>query len=355
MPNALTNKVPQSALKMSFDAGLTFVDESIADADGVKKHPLKMRARGGQPVWHWMWGTCVHDMAGFMPDKPVIPVDWCHTNEVLGALDTYDASNDGLDVAGFLAELDAKDRVATLKKQSNAGIPYQSSIFFVPLAIEQIPEGVKAEVNGYELAGPALIFRKWSVRGVALCPYGHDNETNSQFSAGHDGEVELPFSFAPMKKTNTQPPAADPTAADPTKLSADAVPAGGNAAGVVTTVKPKDANQRAQSKLQAYITRFGATNGAKWFAEGKTFKQAVKLHVRDLQTQLSAKATELAAKDAENAALQARIQQAKPGELSIVPSSDGEPGKPGEAGGPPTKFAHLGGIGRMAAAMKLPK
>ena len=33
-------------------------------------------------------------------------------------------------------------------------------------------------VNGKKFVGPGRVFRKWPLRGVALCPYGADNQTS---------------------------------------------------------------------------------------------------------------------------------------------------------------------------------
>jgi hypothetical protein len=334
MPKTLTKKVPAAALKIGLEA-VTFAAGDPIEGSDPNKIPLKMRARGGQPLYHWYWGAVVHDMAGFKADQAVIPVDWCHTDDLMGALDKFTPSDGGLDVEGFLAKVRDDDRVSEVKAKSDLGIPYQASIFFDPKSIEEVPAGSSTEVNGYTLAGPATIIRQWSLRGVAICPYGYDNQTNSKFSAGDAGEIEVPLTLTAMTKITTKPADGAPANTELTTEPND---------------KPLDVAQftkQAQDLLKDFVTRFGAENGSKWFGEGKPLSESLELHATDLQTKLAAKETEITE-------LKTRLAAAKTGEASPVSLTDTEKDPPSPAT-PAGKFAHLGeGAAKFAAGIKLP-
>lgn len=348
MSSTTTKKVPKAALKLGMEPLKFEAGEDLGK--GRKKIPLKMRARGGQPINHWFWGRVVHDMSGFEPDRDVIPVDWCHTSEVIGALNKFSPSNEGLDVEGHLAQLREGDFVSDLCGKADLDCPFQASINFYPKSIEEVPLGAAAKVNGYELAGPACIIRQWSCRGVAVCPYGYDNQTDSKFAEGDDGEIDVPLTITTMSQTTT-PPAAGVTTPAPTTLAAGTGTTQTPAAAVIppATTELKDPAKQAQEKLKKYVAMFGADNGVKYFTEGKSNREALELHNADLQTKLTAK-------DAEIADLKTRLAQAKPGELTAVTSTDTEAAKPGSgSGASASKFAHLGeGAAKFASGIKLP-
>ena len=62
------------------------------------------------------------------------------------------------------------------------GIPFEASIFFDEAVLEWIPENTTTEVNGFQFAGPGVIAREWRLRGCAVCPYGADGNTESEFA-----------------------------------------------------------------------------------------------------------------------------------------------------------------------------
>ena len=60
------------------------------------------------------------------------------------------------------------------------GIPLQASITFDvdDLGdIEELKDGELAEVNGLSVTGPAVIYRRWNLRSLAICIHGADNAT----------------------------------------------------------------------------------------------------------------------------------------------------------------------------------
>ena len=99
---------------------------------------------------------------------PTLPIDYCHDpEEVLGYLDDFNASSEGLNVAGELVTFQPDDRTAEICHKSDNGVPYQASIAFDPntFVIESVPQGAQMTVNGYQLEGPAVVIRKWTTAG----------------------------------------------------------------------------------------------------------------------------------------------------------------------------------------------
>jgi len=326
-----TRKVPSSALCFNADA---FEFAAPQEGEGQSKTPIKMRARSGQPINHWFWGNVVHDMAGFHTGgKASIPIDYCHySDEVLGFLNEFEAKDDGLDVAGEIVSFKEDDRAAEVAYKAGKGVPYQASIFFEPEVIEEVLPGAAAMVNGYELPGPALIIRKWALRGVAVCPYGYDPRTSSQFSAaglaGGDVEVptfKLPQELAAMTVTTT-PSLSNPPAADAGKLS-------------------EDVRKQLGADLNRFVEKFGATNGAAWFTAGKTYEQALELHVDELTKQLGEK-------DKRITHLKAKLNAIPRGEETPASFSGGGDAQPDTVN---KKFAHLGdNLAKVASGIKMP-
>lgn len=258
-----SKKVPRAAL--CFSIGALQLAAQEGEADAAPRAKVSMRARSGQALHHWYWGQLVHDMAGFTPASERIPIDYCHFDtEVLGYLDSFDAKPEGLDVSGEVISFKAEDRSAEVIHKQKAGIPYQASIYFAAESVEEVLAGGSAEVNGFTIQGPATIVRKWSLRGVAICPYGYDPNTQTQFADRLGGDVDVPIS---RKEVSAMPENTNPAPANREQLTAE---------------------------LKKYTDRFGAENGVKWFAEGKTFEQALELHVGVQAEQLAAKEQELA-------------------------------------------------------------
>lgn len=343
-----TRKVPKRAFCFRVGA-MEFAADDQANTSG--QYPFSLLARSAQPIFHWWWGKVVHDMAGFKASKPTIPVDYCHNpNEVLGFSNKFQANNDGLRLDGSLVQFEEKDRVAEITHKRKAGVPYEASIYFDPyqLKLEELGPGQTADVNGYQLEGPALIIREWMLRGVAVCPYGADGNTDSQFAgeimAGDvDVQVHLSMEKAtmPPENTNEKKPVPAEAGQQSQKPAEPTVP----------STPPTVGREQFAAELKRYTDRFGAENGVTWFNEGKSYDEASDLHIAELQTQLSAERAKVADRDTKLAAV-------NHGEASAVSFSDNEQGQPGAGNGAPVpeKFAHIGDkLGKFAAGIKLPK
>ena len=266
-------------------------------ADGSSNQPISLLARSKKPVSTWFWGNAVHDLSGMKHVKKV-PIDYCHDDQqILGFIDKFSVNDEGLVLDGVLTPSDnPTDMCRTVTAKQKAGVPYQASIFFDPndMVVEAVRGNETAEVNGYKFKGPGIIFRKWTLRGVAVCPYGKDANTSSsvkfdasKFSVSmisggktvaddnENPEVELEETETPEVETPAPPtPEASPKMSDKGKPKKPAKPDGA-----------------------AFLTAFGEKGGV-WFAQGKTFEEAQALFtqgMRDENTELKAKVTKLEA------------------------------------------------------------
>lgn len=340
-----TAEVPASALR--FDAGacpFQWKDGEIKDG----KAPVKMRARSGQPIWHWYWGNVVHDMAGFRTHKPTLAIDYCHRDdELLGYLDVFRPSHDGLDVEGALVMFAKDDRATEVVHKAQQGVPYEASIFFDPdsMVLEEVGPNAEAQVNGYTLKGPALILRQWSLRGVAICPHGYDGQTSTQLAADQTRNVPVQF-VAPKEGSMKTTPAteAPKTGTKPEELGNPTPP-------TATTVTTPDPRAEFKATLEKFTAKFGAENGAKWAAEGLSYEAALEKHAEALGTQLTAEKT----KSTDLAAKLAAVPAGAKGEETPVSFSDGT-GK-GTEGAQVGELKHRIGenLAKFAAGIKVPQ
>lgn len=258
-----TQKVPKKALKFSADLGLS------EGAEGVT--PVTITARTKEPVDHPWWGRFVHDMAGFRPSKPTLPIDYCHNDsEVLGFLDKFDIATGDLVVSGALTPFTADDRASEIIHKQSKKVPYEASVYFdsTAMVLESVPEGMAVQVNGYQFDGPGIVARQWMLRGVAICPYGQDANTSVAFSDREGDEVTVTFT-----EGNNVPP--EPTE-KPEEKKPDEPKTPAAEVKDPPAIPPTDPPANPPTELSAgkkFLNAFGAKGGV-WFAEGKTFEEA---------------------------------------------------------------------------------
>lgn len=299
-----TKQVPSEAMRCA--AG----ELSFAFADSNQsKYPFKMVARTGQPIEHWYWGRIIHDLSGMMLSRPSVPIDWCHDDdEVIGFGNKFDVSSGDLVVEGELVPFQEDDRASEVIHKGRAGIPYESSIDFSGngIVIEEVGIGASVEVNGYTFEGPGVVVRKWPLRGVAICPHGADQNTSTSFATGADDApitVTLFSRNGDMKKDKTE------LAADAEKLTATENP-------TPTETKPISPDG-VRAELARFVAKFGAEHGAKWFTEGKSYDEALELHVQQLTSQITER-------DQQVAKLREQIASLELGESKPVDSRPAE-------------------------------
>jgi hypothetical protein len=332
--NAATKNVPKHALQFHFGE-CKFGD----NGETAKTVPFTMTARTGDPINHWFWGRVVHDMGGMKLAKPRLPVDYCHEDdEVLGYANKFDTGSGDLVVSGAVTPFIAEDRASEIVFKQKAGVPYEASIDFSGggTVIEYVDNGATVEVNGKEFAGPGVVIRQWMLRGIAICPYGADMNTSTEFKDGEQVVVSI-FNHpnkesAQMSATATKPAEAAPETATKQSAATATVEAetqkteqGTEAAAVAVAVEaPAGATQQtakpaaepekgveagddevklSKSKLASFEKAFGP-DGLKWCLEGKSFEDCTAEFVTKLREQQK---TELTAKDAEIENLTSRL------------------------------------------------
>jgi hypothetical protein len=305
--------VASNSRQMPVTALHTLADVSIGDqAEGTTRVPIRILARTVRPVFAKEMdpklGPIVHDMAGMVVDRERVPLDYCHNSaEVLGYAEQLDTSTGVLTAVGMLTPFKPDDRASeVIYKGKECSVPYQASIFFddQTCLAEEVPEGVTVTVNGADLVGPAIVIRQWSVRGIAVCPYGKDGDTELQFSDNPRRIVAVNFihkESTQMADENTPETPAEDKPAKPsfeefcTKLGipADKLTEDGKKmleeqyAALATEdeppaeppatpeekPKPPMAATEFATLGQTFLTQFGAQGGV-WFAEGLTLDQA---------------------------------------------------------------------------------
>ncbi len=291
MPDHKTKNIPLSALRFAADL------EMGDNGDGAKTVPVKLTARSTQPVDHWYFGRIVHDMAGMSVSKPRLPIDYCHRDdEVMGFANKFDTDG-GLVASGALTPFEEKDRASEVIFKSGQGVPYEASIFFDPdeMVLEYVPDGMTVPVNGFSFAGPGVVARQWTLRGLAVCPYGQDKNTAVEFSAGSGPEVAVRYTETEALKTE-QPPAAeaapaavDPAKADDTHPAVEAQPAVEAAATEevpAPAAAPVEVVKLSANDLdgQAFLSAFGDQGGV-WFAQGKQFAECQTLFANGVKAE----------------------------------------------------------------------
>lgn len=286
--------------------------------------PIEMLARSPDPIDHWYWGRIVHDMAGMKMHKPVLTCDYEHYDPI-GFLDKFNAGDSGLRVAGELVPTDVAGDVTTrILQLARGGVPFEASMYFdeTDLVLEYVPEGYQTSVNGTTFEGPGVVAREWWIRGVAVCSYGYDKNTQSKFTR-ESGRLRYrptstttPEANMPTKITSKLSETATPTAeADQTTRPAADPPAKPEAGGEQTVEKPAETatetaaapvapeggatpaaelKSNALASFRAEVKRFRTAFGDKgpvYFDDGLTFEEAAARQVKELG-ELSAKQAE---------------------------------------------------------------
>lgn len=285
---------------------------SVSDQNGehAKTAPFRMVARSGRPIDHPFWGRVVHDNRGaFVGDRNKIPIDYCHTNDVIGFANKFDVNDDGdLVVSGTLTPgRNENDRAYDVIDKARLGIPWEASINFggTGIEIEKLGPEDSTEVNGYEFEGPGVVIRKWPLRGVAVVPYGADQFTSTTFDQGDSiavtiKEFEMSKSIADIEKAMEE--IATPDIAKELSATAEAPVEDAVEVEVVLDIEEADEEEQPQeaaaeapaasavdSELASrkaegtkFIDAFGVTAGPKYFADGLSFEDATFAHLKAL-------------------------------------------------------------------------
>lgn len=308
-----TKNTTAPAKAFSFDASISVGN----NGPEAKTAPVRLLARTGKPIEHWYWGRVVHDLEGMKLSKPRLPIDWVHTDELIGTLTKFDISSGDLVASGFLKTNPARspDHAAIIMHdmQGEDSIPYEASINFAGdgIVIEDIPAGQRTQVNGYTFDGPGCVIREWPLRGVAICPYGADGST--QTTAFNEADT-ISFKFKEIAKMSDSNPVveAEPKAVEATVTTTqtDAVKPEETQVATPVAVEPTQLSaqpQGVEADGKRYIEAFG-DRGARMFVEGVPFELAASKFVAELRDSHRA---ELVAKDDRIAELSSQLEAAK--------------------------------------------
>lgn len=313
--------------EVSFPANRAYFAADVQvgnNGDESKSAPLRMIARSGNPVNVPGFGRVVHDFAG-MKVKSRIPVDYNHDRaEVIGYLNQFSTERGDLECSGALVPGRSEDRAAEVIHKSHAGVPYEASINFGgEMRAERVVEGETVEVNGRQLEGPLTVIREWSLRGVAVCPYGMDAATSSAaFSA--DETLQMTIEETEMSEEKTVAETEDEKT---TTEVVDATSEGESAEDETSVEAPEQGESTegevAETELsmgERFLREFGDRGGV-WFAKGMSLDDARVQCITELREQnealskenqsLRAELSELKAEGGEALEFQARDQKPK--------------------------------------------
>lgn len=329
--NTTTKSVPTAALR--FNIGEVAIDNR--NGENAKSAPVTLKARSGQPIEHWFWGKVVHDLSGMKLHKQRLAIDYNHNaDEVIGYLNHFDITSGDLIASGALVPYKGEDRATEIIFKSQQGVPYEASIFFGGdgIEVEEIGDGEEADVNGYKLQGPAAIIRSWPLRGVAICPYGADANTETRLAEGGDSKtVTIKRSKGENMGTELTEGAVAPveaTAEEAAKKAAEEKAKADAEAAAVEAEKLKAA-QLAAKPGQKFIDAFGREKGGAWFAEGLSFEDAERAFNAEIR--------------AENAALKQKLDDAtkRLAAFATVGTEPASQDQPAPATSSPKTFAQL--------------
>jgi hypothetical protein len=320
--------VPVAALR--FNVGEFVIDNR--NGENAKSAPVTLKARSGQPIDHWYWGKVVHDLSGMKLHKPRLAIDYNHNaDEVIGYLNHFDVSSGDLIARGALVPYKGDDRATEILFKAQQGVPYEASIFFGGdgILVEEVAEGHVAEVNGYKLEGPAAIIREWPLRGVAICPYGADANTETKLADGGESKTvtikrkkgeDMETKLAEGAPAPVDAPAVDAKTEETKPEDKKTEETAPETAPVVETelaAKPKPG--------QKFIDAFGREKGGAWFAEGLTFEDAERAFNAEIRAERDALAKENAEMKTRLAAMATAgiepVTQSEPAPITTSPKT----------------------------------
>lgn len=303
-PPTTKRRVPGNAL--FFEAALSEVAsaEIVSHDDGRSPPPvpITIRARTSGLAYQEFWGACVHDMAGYIPPTGELPLNYAHDRkDLIGSTPPPQVVEGELIAFGQLTPFAPFDRASEVIHKRSLKVPYQASIQLdLPsLVVEEVPEGRTVNVNGQDFEGPLVVFRRWGLEAISICPFGADSKTSFDFSRG--GEFDVTCFSAQGSPTMADTPPADEKKTEPSAFAAWAMEnfamdeatmtdeQKAKFAAAFAAIPPKEAKPPVEEKppvekkdgdfaatAKRMLADFGAP-GAVWAAEGKSYDDAAGL------------------------------------------------------------------------------
>lgn len=187
-PDWVKNRKPEIT-KIGTDLAKTLLDlpqsalifEAAAIGQGQS---IKIHARTGGEALQGYWGRCVHDLASFRAPTGNVVLDFAHDQKQdIGFARNVRIENGELVADGTLTPFKAGDKASEIVAKGKIGVPYQASIVMGldGLQIDEVPAGKTVVVNGQNFSGPGVVFRNWTIDGIAILPYGSDSKTSIEF------------------------------------------------------------------------------------------------------------------------------------------------------------------------------
>lgn len=187
----MKKNLPIGAFKL-VDADETCKASCFKEGDSKQ---LKMQINSGKPITnHWYWGTLVIDMAGMSLSGSRFPILEDHDTDkkIAHTGKPIVTDNFALQVDPDNTTFVSTKESETFQKLSAENFPYQASVRGTPTEIQRLAEKEVAQVNGFELKGPAYIWRKWIFKEGSVTVFGADSKTQSSaFSEQERAEVDI--------------------------------------------------------------------------------------------------------------------------------------------------------------------
>jgi len=259
--------------------------------------------------------------------KSRLALDYVHdSKEVIGYLNHFDTESGDLVTSGALVPFKDSDRATEILYKMGEGVPYEASINFGGdgIKVQEVFDGEVAEVNGYQFEGPGVIIREWPLRGVAVCPYGADmntesasafsngkqvfsasvvtepeaaTEEGSEMSKSVEVEAEVVAPVVELEQAEVVETVEAETVEEEVEVETESVETEEEAEVEADVVEEKDAEFSAV-EFAKIVDEFGAEVAAETVKAGADYSFALKLHADSLKAEnetLTARVTELEA------------------------------------------------------------
>ena len=190
----MNKKTPTLDLRLSEGA-----QWQIAPLAGDAPRRFSGIANSGRPFGYGSYQMVV-DFDGIrLKDKTAVLID--HDGRQRAGVCTLSVVPDGLKADGVLLDNQHGQAVA---QESDAGFPWEMSVFVQSDRVEELSAGASVEVNGQTVTGPMMIMRGCAVREVSFTAVGVDAQTHaaalSGFATPIQPEKENTMSMTPEEK-----------------------------------------------------------------------------------------------------------------------------------------------------------
>ena len=307
---------------------------TVTDKNGpnAKTQPITIIARTTTPLTiPGLDAPLLQDFSALQQDREHIALDYGHDQrEPLGYANHPRVVAGKLIYPATIVSTRPDDRAAKIMAQAAEGVPFQASLFWEG-DLSYLPKGKSAVVNGTSFDGPMYVVNTpWSVRGIAICLYGMDSHTSTQWLSDKNATIEV--AVKPYKQNTAvqkcigdnvmSEQSVEATKAVETEkieAAAESVETGVEAKAVVAEAEVKtpevvEATEEAEVKTETvevekklsegerFLKAFGDIGGV-YFAKEMTFGQAMEEHAKQLSQEIGTLRTE-------NADLKTRLSAA---------------------------------------------